>query len=227
MLPAMEHVGPCGLCSNARPLRRSHLVSEFIERRLKLDAGTPFLRTANPNQRVQGGPRKRLLCGDCEDRFSAAEDEFAREFYHPTLDGNRLEIVWTRGLARFLASITWRNLIDTLGSGRAHSLDYRLEDVARMRSSEERLRHYLLDAIPYPREVEHHVFVAGANAHVDRDGINTFLNMAIATGLPATNEALYSVTVVPAMVFVALLHATDYRRSLWRKGTLAEPGGVL
>ena len=86
--------GACVLCEREADLRRSHIVPEFFERRLKEDSGTPFFRGIEANQRTQSGPKLFLLCDECERRFSDAETEFAKTFYHPTRDGGHFEIVW-------------------------------------------------------------------------------------------------------------------------------------
>lgn len=220
--------GTCELCGTQTDLRHSHVVSEFFERRLKADAGTPFMRGSDPNRRTQSGPKMWLLCGSCEDRFSDAESEFANRFYHPTLNGQAMEVVWTRGLARFMASITWRNVVKTLRehSGPIESV-WTTEDWAAIVSAEAQLRGYLLGRTPYPAYIEHHVFVPGSNARTDYNSVNTVLNMAITLGMPATDHSVYSLVTVPGMVFIALINPTDECRQMWRKGTLAVPGGTL
>jgi hypothetical protein len=220
--------GICGLCLNEADLQHSHIVSNFFDRRLRLDSGTPFMRGTDPNRRVQSGPKRYLLCRSCEGVFSAAEDEFAQTVYHPTLDGGRFEIVWTRGLARFVASLTWRNIIITMRDhpGPVEGI-WSPADWAALVSAELQLRQYLLGQAVYPRDIEHHVFVTDASAQTEHDGVNTVLNMAITMGMPATEHSVYSMITVPGMVFFALLNPTDACREMWRKGTLVVPGGTF
>jgi hypothetical protein len=219
--------GTCALCEREADLRLSHLVPEFFERRLKADSGTPFFRGANPNLRSQSGPKMWLLCDDCELRFSDDESEFARDFYHPTRDGQMIEIVWTRGLARFMVSITWRNLVSSIRQTDRAKSDIRSSDWALMETLEPRLRDYLMGRSAYPRDIEHHVFVPGANAETGHRDLNTILNMAILTATPATDECVYSAVIVPGMVLVALLNPTKACRELWRNATRTVPGGTL
>jgi hypothetical protein len=100
-------LGICGLCQNEADLQHSHLIPNFFDRRLRLDSGTIFMRGPDPNRRVQSTPKMYLLCRPCEGLFSDAAGEFAETLYHPTLAGGLFEIVWTRGLARFVASLAW------------------------------------------------------------------------------------------------------------------------
>src|ERR1700683_1368534 len=220
--------GTCGLCGNASALKLSHIVPAFFDRRLRADSGTPFMRGSDPNRRVQSGPKMHLLCAPCEVAFSKSETEFAQTFYHPTLDGEMLEIVWTRGLAHFVASLTWRNVVKTMREhvGAIEGV-WTTADWAAIGHAEVRLRQYLLAQAPYPAEIEHHVFATGANARTEHKGVNTVLNLAISVGMPATDHSVYSIVSVPGMIFFALLNPTDECRHLWRKGTLVLPGGTI
>lgn len=168
------------------------------------------------------------MCHPCEVLFSVVEDEFAQTFYHPTLDGGRFEIVWTRGLARFVASLTWRNIVKTIREhpGPIEGV-WSPADWAALQSAELRLRQYLLGQTPYPADIEHHVFVTDASAQTEHDGVNTVLNMAITMGMPATDDSVYSMVTVPGMIFFCLLNPTDECRRKWRKGTLVVPGGTF
>jgi hypothetical protein len=220
--------GACGLCGNEADLQHSHIVPAFFDRRLRDDAGTPFMRGANPNQRVQSGPKMYLLCSACEVRFSKAEAEFAETVYHPTLDGQFFEIVWTRGLAYFVASLSWRNLVSTM---RRHAGPregvWTAADWTAMLAAEARLRQYLLEHSSFPREIEHHVFATGANAQTPHPGVNTVLNMAVTVGMPATDHSVYSLVSVPGMVFIGLINPTEDCRAMWRGGTLVVPGSIF
>ncbi len=220
--------GLCGLCANQTDLRHSHIVPDFFDRRLRADAGTPFMRGSDPNRRIQSGPKMWLLCGACEGRFSDVESEFAKTVYHPILDGHAFEIVWTRSLAQFVVSITWRNIVRTIWEhkGPVEGV-WTTDDWAAIASAEARLRKYLLGQTPYPPEIEHHVFVPGPNARTAHDGVNTFLNMGISLGMPATERSVYSIVTVPGMLLTTLLNPTAECRRMWQKGTLVVPGGLF
>jgi hypothetical protein len=220
--------GPCALCGVPADLQNSHIVPAFFDRRLRADAGTPFMRGANPNQRVQSGPKMYLLCSACEGRFSKAEAEFAETVYHPTLDGQFFEMVCTRGLASFVASLSWRNLVSTMQKhpGPLEGV-WTPADWTAMLAAEVRLRQYLLEQSPYPREIEHHVFATGADAQTAHPGVNTVLNMAVTVGMPATDHCVYSLVTVPGMVFIGLLNPTHECRAMWRGGTLVAPGIIF
>jgi hypothetical protein len=78
----------CALCDEAKPLRQSHFFPAFVFRWLRTISATGYFRNAiNPNIRFQDGPKRPLLCGDCEELFSRAEQEFAKKIFHPYVSG--------------------------------------------------------------------------------------------------------------------------------------------
>jgi hypothetical protein len=78
----------CALCRADAPLRDSHIVPAFVARWIKETSATGYLRSYMvPNRRAQDFETKKLLCHDCEQRFSAAEDQFARDLFRPYHEG--------------------------------------------------------------------------------------------------------------------------------------------
>lgn len=223
----MQTMGPCALCGTEGPLEQSHLIPKFVGRRLAKDSGTPYFRGEDPNLRLTDSKRLPLLDRSCEQRFGVAENAFATAYYHPTRDNIGIEIPWTNKLAKFVASITWRNLMLTFLEHRTPTADWTAGDWEAMEMAEVRLRSYLNGKSGYPTELEHHVFSPGDSMVTEHDGLNMYLNSAMLNGIPATDEAVYSVVLIPGVVIIALLAATDEVRSRWRAGTLASRGGTL
>ena len=98
----------CKLCSSGAPLKKSHIIPKFVGRWMKGTSPTPYLRFGgNMDKRLQDLSSFELLCGDCENRFSAWETKFANEIFHPSADG---ETVFKYGpwLLKFAASLAWR-----------------------------------------------------------------------------------------------------------------------
>ena len=75
----------CRLCgSNADALKQSHIVPRFVGRWLKDGSITPYFRYGgNMDKRSQDLPSIELLCGRCENLFSAWETKFANEIFYP------------------------------------------------------------------------------------------------------------------------------------------------
>src|SRR6266851_9905170 len=78
----------CRLCGTETALIQSHAIPAFASRWLKQTSATGFLRGFHvPNQRMQDFPTLRLLCRECEQRFSASEKQFAEFVFVPFHEG--------------------------------------------------------------------------------------------------------------------------------------------
>jgi hypothetical protein len=98
----------CRLCGTAAPLKSSHIIPAFVARWLKETSATGFLRTFHhPNRRSQDFKKIKLLCEVCEQRFSRAEDKFARLVFLPFHEG-RSRFPYEDWLLHFAVSLAWR-----------------------------------------------------------------------------------------------------------------------
>src|SRR6516225_11959807 len=83
-LPCRSTAAKCALCREERPLRRSHVIPEFMFRPL-YDKKHRFWGVSNiptkPNRIFQKGPREKLLCNECEQRLSRYESNASDVFF--------------------------------------------------------------------------------------------------------------------------------------------------
>ena len=74
----------CALCLQERPLRRSHIVPEFMHGQM-YDAKHRFFGISSiaskPNKLFQKGLREELLCAGCEQHIARYESYASRVFY--------------------------------------------------------------------------------------------------------------------------------------------------
>src|SRR6266511_1725594 len=76
-------LGVCKLCQKTREILDSHVFSKFVIRWMK-ETGTGYLRAVKqPNLRKQDGSTEKLLCRECEQRFSNNETYFASKVFYP------------------------------------------------------------------------------------------------------------------------------------------------
>ena len=103
-------LGTCKLCRQDKILLQSHIIPKFIVSWLK-ETGSGFFRMAtSPNIKYQDFPKRRLLCSDCEQRFSSKEEYFSRKVFYPYIETKPAHIYYSQSLHYFLVSVLWRIL---------------------------------------------------------------------------------------------------------------------
>lgn len=103
-------LGLCRLCERRRELRKSHIVPRFVSEWMKASGSKFFRSLANPNRRLQDGLKRKLLCDECEQRFSEGERWFAERIFKPVVEGRQGSIAYDHSLHYFLVSVLWRTL---------------------------------------------------------------------------------------------------------------------
>jgi hypothetical protein len=117
-LPFQSSSAKCGLCRTKCPLRKSHVIPEFMFRAL-YDEKHRFWGISNiptkPNRIFQKGPREKLLCDQCEQRLSryelyASDVFFGNAAIEPvrTRTGLLFTGLLYKPLKLFFMSLLWR-----------------------------------------------------------------------------------------------------------------------
>lgn len=129
----------CALCLQDRELLESHIVPKFVGRYLKASSSTGGFRTNHtPNRSVQDLEKRRLLCAECELRFSKDEAAFAERAFKPYLESAG-EISYDAWLMRFGVSLLWRTAVTE-----ANDPGLGMAAAARVKAHAERWRSFLL-----------------------------------------------------------------------------------
>src|SRR3546814_14867401 len=76
-LSKFRQLDTCALCQASAPLRRSHILPDFLYRQLRGSSGR-FFSATHPHRAQQSGTVVSLLCDDCEQRFSRSERQVQR-----------------------------------------------------------------------------------------------------------------------------------------------------
>jgi hypothetical protein len=107
----------CALCQQERALCDSHIIPSFVYAWLKETSATGYMRLGREiNRRVQDGLKPKLLCEECEKRFSQFEKPFAANLFYPLHKDDALRLSpgpWFRyesWCMKFVASVSWRVL---------------------------------------------------------------------------------------------------------------------
>jgi len=103
--------GICNLCEKERELAESHIIPKFVFRWMKNTGGKYFRTMLNPNQRLQDGIKKHLLCNNCEQKFGKYEKLFADNIFFPYLNNSVRFLEYDEYLGNFIISVLWRSLL--------------------------------------------------------------------------------------------------------------------
>lgn len=102
----------CALCKSDKRLNESHIIPQFVFDRIKDNSPTGFLRggISQVNLRRQDGDKPKILCNDCEQRFSKAEKDFAENVFVPYHESGTTSFTYGPWLSYFISSVNWRTL---------------------------------------------------------------------------------------------------------------------
>jgi hypothetical protein len=147
----------CALCLEEKALVESHVIPAFVVRFLKDTSATGYIRDPlNPNRRLQDAPTKKLLCTECENRFSKWERTFSRESFPEIQEENFKGFQYSADLLKFAVSLSWR----VLTVNKESVLEAHPQFATVVNAKLEDWRLYLLDQRNNPGG-EHHLFVFG------------------------------------------------------------------
>ncbi len=161
---------PCRLCGKNEPLCESHIFPRFYWAWMKETGGSGYLRSlANPNQRQQDGDKRYLLCGECEERFSALETAAARDVFRPLVQDPTVTVNYDDDFFRFVVSVLWRNIAINLDDG-TPAIAPSLNEVQLV------WRRYLLGEAPLKGFNQLHMFIVPGTPLPPAPPVSMYLN---------------------------------------------------
>ena len=210
------------MCRKTASLCKSHIIPKFAGEWIKRNSMDGCMAHADrADKRVQDLRKVRLLCGDCEERFSRHESYFSREIFRPYHDGSE-SFEYDRGLESFAVSLSWRSLKVSYDKTK---LEWpRL--VPLIDEAESRWRSFLLgetqDAGPY----ESHLVFLGRGADAGRSliGSDWYKLMSTDPTLAVSNYRVFAYSKLPHMFVVTAMRPSCMKG--W-KGTAIKANGTI
>lgn len=117
--------GCCRLCQRERSLQESHLVPKFVSNMIKGDANGRLRRPEQPDIPFQDGIKGKMLCFECEQRFSRWE-RAASDFVRLCQDDTG-PYKYGDYLVPFVLSVAWRVLVGQMDAGVGSSWPAKVE----------------------------------------------------------------------------------------------------
>ena len=202
--PTENGIESCALCKRSSDLQASHIIPKFVGKWIKDTSATGFLASATDGARVQDLPTFRMLCSDCEQRFSKFEKIFADKIFYPFHKSDESCLEYGSWLESFSVSLGWRILKTRYEEVKSkHPTLY-----PQMALAEATWREFLLDdrqtVAPYE---SHLLFLDSAKTAVDDPEMFAWYSRR-ATGWSvfAHNNRIFTYAKIPDMAFITSIH---------------------
>jgi len=207
----------CALCGKQAQLELSHIIPKFVFDYIKKTSATGRFRMPldNPNIPKQDGEKKKLLCGDCEDKFSEQERLFATNLFHQFQRDDTQEFEYDKWLSYFITSVNWRNLhedIEWFQRDRTIS-DEKLKILI---TSEQVMKEYLLGTRDNLGEIENHIFFFDRiketdNKEIIQNGPHVFFRRSVFGYTYITHDpfGIYVYSNLAGILICTIIKATD------------------
>ena len=220
----MTNVERCALCSHQTKLVSSHIIPKFTVKWLKKTSATGYIRMVKkPNLRKQDLPKVKLLCNDCENRFSKWEKLFAENIFIPFQEKAQRSFKYEEWLIRFAVSLAWRTVIKEINGFRGESELAQFVDTALKRWSS-----FLLGTNVDPGSYEHHIFFLDLIAETNNLELPDMFQWYLLRGFDSTivysSNEVAAYTKLPGFIFWSGIKPPKLKG--WEK-TLISDSGVM
>lgn len=215
----------CKLCGSTAALRNSHIVPKFVGRWMKSTAPIPYMKfTDDIDRRAQDLPTMRMLCDDCESRFSGWETKFANEIFHPHIKGQNI-LRYRSWLVKFATSLTWR----AIQYQRSRNPRDPVEVTSIVSQMEEHLSRYLLGQERSLSQYSHHIYPLDILDDPIEPGspmLNRYLTRTVQTDIIRTRDFSEVLVYVKLPMFM-FLAVGESRQRKWLETSRIKKASTL
>lgn len=153
----MYKLDKCALCGKSGDMKLSHIVPDFVGRYLKKTSISGIRNTEKINKQAQDIEKHYILCGECEELFSAKERWFANYIFYPYFRDSKDSFEYNENLHFFLTSLSWRSLyLDIMDCIQDKNIS--IDSLQCLINSELIMKNYLLNKKNDIGEIENHIF---------------------------------------------------------------------
>ena len=154
-----KQIGVCALCLNEDELKLSHRIPKAVGALIKKNSFTKRLRSVHdPNTPLQDLDKEYMLCGECENRFSAKETLFVQKVLRPFRNNRNKEFEYESWLYYFIVSLSWRTLYhDSLDEDGFIENGFSKKQYEKLKFTENLMRKYLLGKSTDVLNIENHL----------------------------------------------------------------------
>lgn len=225
-----EVLGNCRLCQRDLPLCESHVIPAFVFRWLKETSIGPLRAGAQPNTRIQDGPKDYYFCSDCEQTMGRWENEFSQRIFAPIHDESKkppITYPYEAWCLKFAVSVVWRVLLHHRERTGLQSLPSSLAEEAALAYL--MWRRFLRDEKPHPGRYEVHLLPLGlidtTASPITSPFYNRYAMRTIDHDLPYTDNAIGVFAKLGKFAFFGFIEGIASRE--WKNTKLHVKRGVF
>jgi len=178
-----------------------------------------------PNLRKQDGDKTKMLCNDCEQRFSSAEKNFAEEVFEPYHEAGITSFAYGPWLSYFISSVNWRTLhLDNIGFHSKNKLPSNVLSI--LDDAETILADFLLEKRPDIGDMENHVLpmfeMTNADSPLNEPNFYIRVSALDYTFVDPDNNGFYICANLAGVLIFTVIRKG--RKDVW-ENTLVQPDG--
>jgi hypothetical protein len=220
----MTRIEACKLCGKQTKLANSHIIPKFTVNWIKKTSATGYIRMAKkPNLRKQDLPKIKLLCKECENRFSKWEKLFAENIFIPYLEKGKQIFEYEDWLIRFAVSLSWRTIMKEIYSFRQESNLATFVD-----NSLKQWGSFLLEINDNPGTYENHLFFLDYISNINNLHLPDMFQWYLLRGFDSTiafsEKEVFAYTKLPGFIFCSGISPPKLKG--WNK-TLIKKEGII
>lgn len=217
----------CRLCGGSGLLRESHILPGFVTAWIKRTSATGKLRNAEePNLRRQDSFKHKLLCDDCEQRFSDWEKVVSERLFLPLHEENVRYLPYETWLLKFAVSVSWRTIIYLKILNEPKHLSPK--QVRAAEKAEKHWRAFLLDEETFNHQYQHHILPMGLIKSGPSDlpaGINFYITRTVEMDLVTAGSNVFVFSKMCGLVIVGFINRSmNYN---WKGTRISVFGGTV
>lgn len=211
----------CALCGKQGNIKQSHIIPKFALKWIKNTSATGYLASAvDGARRIQDGIKLRLLCDDCEQRFSKPEKYFAEKIFY-TFHKHARSFAYDERLEYYATSLSWRALKLSYSEATRGQPKF----AAAVDRAEACWREFLLGKRRSISPYENHLIFLGDNT--DLTGSSSAIwygTRGVDSTLAMSTKVAFAYSLLPRMAVVTTINPMSMEG--WR-GTLIKPCGKI
>jgi len=212
--------GICALCENNSELKNSHIIPSFVFRWMKKTGAGRLRNVSEPNKIEQDGKKSKLLCIECEGRFSGSETQISKNIFYPVVDDNVHTFQYDSTFYYFIVSIFWRVLKDSLLEEHKYTIWY-----DELLFAEQEWKSYLLNKTPIQKHNEFHV-ITGVNVIGEdlQEKYIRYMARNVDASIPHNENICFFFIKIPRFIFILAVKGINNEN--FRNSMINPSGGV-